>query len=127
MKNEDSLFNVAMYVIRNCLIVSVQVELHDKVILNIQKDILRKVNEREIKGVIIDVSMVGLMDSFIVKTISNTAEMLSLLGAKTVLIGLKPGIVAAFVDLDLEFKGAKFALNVEEGLSLLKCTSLHEI
>ena len=120
MEKKATLPKVAMHIERGFLIVSIQIELYDEVITNIQKDILEKVFSAGLKGIIIDVSMVDLMDSYIGSAISDLAKMLNLLGAKTVLTGLKPEITAALVDLEFNFTDIDFALNIEEGFSILE-------
>lgn len=120
MEEEVALSNVAMHITQGCLVVPIQAELYDEVILQIQRDILEKVSETGVRGVIIDVSGVDIIDSFIARTLSDTARMVSLLGATTVLTGLKPGVVASLVDLGLELKGVQTAINLEEGFRLLE-------
>jgi len=115
-----------MQVVRGCLVVPVQVELYDDVVLQIQRDILEKVQETHTKGVIIDVSAVEVMDSFIAQTLSDTARMASLLGAKTVLCGLQAGVVAALVDLNIEFHDVQTARTLEDSFRILEPVVLPE-
>ncbi len=107
---------VTMHITRGCLVVPVQVELYDEVMLKIQEDILEMIRETGIKGVIIDVSGVNIIDIFIAQAIIDTAGAAGMLGAETVLTGLKPSVVASVVDMDLDFKNIRTALNLEEGL-----------
>ncbi len=109
-----------MYITRGCLVVPIQVELYDEVVLQIQAAILERVKETGVKGVIIDVSGVDIMDSFIAKTISDTARMASMLGATTVLTGLKPGVAASLIDLDFELTDIQTAISIEEGFGILE-------
>jgi len=120
MEETSALSRVAMHITRGCLVVPVQVELYDKVVLQIQEDILKSVNQTGVKGVIIDVFSVDIIDSFIAQTISDTARMVSLLGATAVLTGLKPGVVASLIDLGIDLKHIKTALTLEEGLRMLE-------
>ena len=108
-----------MQIVRGCLVVPVQVELYDNVVLQLRKDILEKVRETGAKGVIIDLSAVDVMDSFIAQTLSDTARMAALLGAKTVLSGLQAGVVAGLIDLDVEFQNVQTARTLEEGFRLI--------
>ena len=108
-----------MQIVRGCLVVPVQVELYDDVVLQLQKDILETVRETKAKGVILDLSTVDVMDSFIAQTLSDTARMTALLGAKTVLSGLQAGVVAALIDLDVEFQDAQTARTLEEGFRIV--------
>jgi len=111
---------VAMHISRGCLIVPIQIELYDETILQIQRDILEKVKSTGIKGVIIDVSGVEIIDSFFAQAICDTARMTYMLGATTVLTGLKPEVVASLVDLDIEFKDVQTAMNLEAGYQRLE-------
>ena len=120
MEDEISLFRVAMQISRGCLIVPIQIELYDEIILRIQKDILERVKETGVKGVIIDISGVEIIDSFFAQAICDTARMTYMLGATTVLTGLKPEVAASIVDLDIEFKNINTALNLEAGFQILE-------
>jgi len=120
MEEEIGLSRVAMHISRGCLIVPVQIELYDETMLRIQKDILERVKETGVKGVIIDVSGVEIIDSFLAQAICDTMEMASMLGAETVLTGLKPEVAASLVDLDIEFKDVRTAMNLEAGFQRLE-------
>ena len=120
MEEEIGLSRVAMHISRGCLIVPIQIELYDEIILQIQKDILERVKETGVKGVIIDVSGVEIIDSFLAQAIYDTVRMASMLGAATVLTGLKPGVAASIVDLDIEFKDIQTAMNLEAGFKILE-------
>jgi rsbT antagonist protein RsbS len=120
MEDEISLSRVAMHISRGCLIVPIQIELYDEIILQIQKDILERVKETGVKGVIIDVSGVEIIDSFLAQAICDTVRMASMLGAATVLTGLKPEIAASLVELDIEFKDVWTAMNLEAGFQRLE-------
>lgn len=120
MEDEISLSRVAMHISRQCLIVPIQIELYDETILHIQREILEKIKETGIKGVIIDVSGIEIIDSFLAQAICNTARMAYMLGATTVLTGLKPEVAASLVDLDIEFKDIKTAMNLEAGFQILE-------
>lgn len=120
MEEKIELSRVAMHISRGCLIVPIQIELYDEIIPRIQKDILERVKETGIKGVIIDVSGVEIIDSFFAQAICDTVRMVSMLGAATILTGLKPEVVASIVDLDIEFKDIKTAMNLEAGFQILE-------
>ena len=120
MEERTAPSRVAMHVTRGCLVVPIQLELHDELVLQIQRDILERVSRAGIKGVIIDVSGVDIMDSIIAQKFSDTVRMLSLLGAAAVLIGLRPGVVASLIDLDFEFKGVRIAINLEDAFRILE-------
>ncbi len=120
MEDEISLSGVAMHISRGYLVVPIQIELYDEIILRIQKDILERVKKTGVKGVIIDISGVKIIDSFLAQALYNTVRMVSMLGAVTVLTGLKMEVAASLVDLDIEFRDIQIAMNLEEGFQRLE-------
>ena len=120
MEEEIVLSKVAMHISRGCLIVPIQIELYDETILQIQRDILEIIKETGVKGVIIDVSGVEIIDSFLAQAIYDTVRMVSMLGAATVLTGLKPEVAASLVDLDIDFRDIQTAMNLEAGFQRLE-------
>ena len=119
MHHEDTSSPVSMHITRGCLVVPIQVELRDEVIQATQADILERVRKSGLKGVVIDVSGVSIVDRFIADGLAETARMASLLGATTVLTGLKPGVVSSLIDLGFEGQGLLTAITLEEGLRVL--------
>ncbi len=119
MNHEDSSLRVGMHIARGCLVVPIQIELHDEVIQATQAGILQQVRKSGLKGVVIDVSAVSIIDHFIADQLAETARMAALLGATTVLTGLQPGVVTSLVDLGFEGKGFLTAISLEEGLRVL--------
>jgi rsbT antagonist protein RsbS len=115
MEENSNLSKVAMYVTRGCLVVPIQGELYDESVIQMQNDILKEVSEKMIKGVVVDLSAVVIMDSFLARALCNMVKMNSMLGAVTVLTGFKPEAAASIVDLNLEFKDIQIAVNIEEG------------
>ncbi len=105
---------------RNCLVVPLQVELSDTLILQVQDDVLEAVNKSGVRGVVIDISAVNIIDSFIANTILDTVKMVSLLGASTVLVGLKPGVVVSLIDLEVDVRNVLVAGTLEDGFRLLR-------
>ena len=126
MEEKDSLSSVVMHITRGCLVVPIQTELYDDVMLRIQEDVLERIKQTGVKGVIIDVSGVDTIDSFLGQAISDTVRMTSMLGAATILTGLKPEVVASLVDLEVDFEGIRTAINIEEGFKRLEPIVLHE-
>jgi rsbT antagonist protein RsbS len=104
----------------NTLIISLQVELHDKIVLKVQEDILQKVYETSAGGLIIDMSAIEVIDSFMGKILSDTAAMARIMGAETVLVGIQPEIAITLQELGLKLKGVHTTLNLEEGMKLLQ-------
>ncbi len=102
------------------IIVPIQVELHDRAAIKLQEDILAKIEEIEATGLIIDVSAVSIVDSFLGRLLGDTAKMARLMGAETVLVGLKKEVVITLIQLGMVVKDLHTALNMEEGFALLE-------
>ena len=127
MEGEAASSKAALYVIRGCLVVPIQVELDDELMLQLQKDILERVNKTELKGVIIDVSGVAVIDSSLGQAIFDTARMASLMGAQTIVTGLTPGVAASLTDLDFDPGDVPTATSLEEGFRILVPAATHEV
>lgn len=102
------------------IIVPIQVELHDRAAKKVQEDILKKIEETSASGLLIDLSAVTIVDSFLGRLIAETARMAGLMGAKTVLVGLKKEVVITILQLGMGTQGLDTALNMEYGLELLE-------
>jgi rsbT antagonist protein RsbS len=102
------------------LILTLQVELHDEMAFRLQEDILKKIYETRARGLVIDVSAVNLVDSFMGRMISDTAVMARTMGVESVLVGVQPDIAITLQEMGLELKGVHTALNLEKGLELLQ-------
>lgn len=102
------------------LITSIQVSLHDKLALTFQDSVLRRIDQTNAKGLIIDITAVDVVDSFITRILVETAAMAGIMGAKTVLVGLQPEVAITLVEFGMELKGIHPALDLERGLALLK-------
>lgn len=109
-----------MYVMGRCLIVSVQVELYDDVISQIQHGVLAKVRESHLRGVLLDVSMVEVMDAHIAQSLSETLQMVDMLGAHSVMVGIRPAVASALMDLDMPPLHLRTAVTLEQGMNLLE-------
>lgn len=103
----------------NLLLVTVQVDMHDRLAMTLQDDLTQRIVKDKAKGVMIDISALDLVDSFIGRMISNTAAMARVLDAETVVVGMQPAVAITLVELGLTLEGVKTALNVEKGLALL--------
>lgn len=103
----------------NLLLVTVQVDMHDRLAMALQDDLTERIVKDKAKGVMIDISALDLVDSFIGRMISNTAAMARVLDAVTVVVGMQPAVAITLVELGLTLDGVKTALNVERGLALL--------
>ncbi len=101
------------------IIVPIQVELHDRAAVGLQEDILREIETTSARGLVIDVSAIAIVDSFLGRLLGETARMAGLMGAETVLVGLRKEVVITLIQLGFVIKGLHTALNIEEGLELL--------
>jgi len=102
------------------LLVTIQVDMHDRLAMTLQDDLTDRIVRDEAKGVLIDISALDLVDSFIGRMISNTAAMARVLDATTVVVGMQPAVAITLVELGLTLTGVKTALNVEKGVALLE-------
>lgn len=102
------------------LIVSIQVDLHDRLALSLQDDLTNLVVKSQAKGVLIDISALEIVDSFIGRLLSNIAAITRTMGAETVVVGMQPAVAITIVELGLALPNVKTALNVEFGMALLK-------
>ncbi|HEU5437182.1 MAG TPA: STAS domain-containing protein [Telluria sp.] len=101
------------------LLVTIQVDMHDRLAMTLQDDLTSRIVRDNAKGVLIDISALDLVDSFIGRMISNTAAMARILDAQTVVVGMQPAVAITLVELGLALTGVKTALNVEKGMALL--------
>src|SRR6267142_263542 len=103
----------------DCLIASVQAVLSDADLLQLRDDLADRVGQFRSRGVIIDVTVLDVIDSFATRTLSASAHMLKLRGAETVIVGIQPDVAFAMVQLGLTLEGVGTALDLEEGLAYL--------
>lgn len=104
------------------LLVTIQVEMDDGLALTLQDDLLTKIEKCGSKGVLLDISALELVDSFIGRIISHLSSMSSILDARTVVVGMQPAVAITLVELGLSLEGVKTALNVEKGIAYLQAT-----
>jgi rsbT antagonist protein RsbS len=102
------------------LLVTIQVDMHDRLALTLQDDLTERIVAHRAKAVLIDISALEMVDSFIGRMIANIAAMSSVLDADTVVVGMRPAVAITLVELGLPLKGVRTALNVEHGMALLK-------
>ena len=102
------------------LLVSIQVDMHDRLALQLQDDLTEKINETSARGVLIDISSLEIVDSFIGRVIGNISAMARVLDARTVVVGMQPAVAITLVELGLTLQGVHTALNVSRGMALLR-------
>jgi rsbT antagonist protein RsbS len=102
------------------LLVTIKVDMNDQLALTLQDDLTSRITETGARGVLIDISSLEIVDSFIGRMISNISGMARILDAETVLVGMQPAVAITLVELGLSLPGVRTALNVEKGMSLLK-------
>ncbi|ULH17501.1 STAS domain-containing protein (plasmid) [Deinococcus sp. KNUC1210] len=104
----------------DCLIVSLHVDLHDRLALTLQDDLASRVVSTGAKGVLIDISGLDMVDSFIGRILGNIATLCQVLDAETVIVGLRPAVAITLVELGVTWTHVRTALNIERGLALLQ-------
>ena len=112
--------NMPILKMGDTLIVTLQTEIHDKVAFRLQQDILKKICKTGARGLLIDVTVVELVDSFIGRMLSDTATMAKTMGVETVLVGIQPQIAITMQEMGLDLSGIHTALNLEKGMTLLR-------
>jgi rsbT antagonist protein RsbS len=102
------------------LLVTIQVDLYDQLAENLEADLVQMVKKNNSRGVLIDISAVSIIDSFMGRIIGNIATMSKIMDAETVVVGMQPAVAITLVELGLPLKGVHCALNVEKGMDLLR-------
>jgi len=101
------------------LLVSIQVDMHDRLAMQLQDDLTTKIAATAARGVLIDISALEMVDSFIGRMLGNIAAMSRVLDAETVVVGMRPAVAITLVELGMSLSGVRTALNVEKGMELL--------
>ena len=110
----------------NFLLVTIQVDLYDRLALDLEADLVQMVNKTSSKGVLIDISAVSIVDSFMGRIIGNIAGMCKILDAETVVVGMQPAVAITLIELGLPLKGVHTALDVERGMNLLRSMMVND-
>jgi rsbT antagonist protein RsbS len=101
------------------LLVTIQIDLYDRLATNLETDLVSMVNRTQAKGVLIDISALSIVDSFMGRILGNIGSMSKIMDAETVVVGMQPAVAITLIELGLELKGVHTALNVEKGMELL--------
>ena len=104
----------------NCLLVTIQVDMHDRLAMSLQDDLTQRITDTRAKGVLIDISALEVVDSFIGRVLGNIASMSRVLDATTVVVGMRPAVAITLVELGLSLPGVRTALNVERGMEQIR-------
>jgi rsbT antagonist protein RsbS len=102
------------------LLVSIQVDMHDRLAMRLQDDLTQQISTTNAKGVLIDISALEIVDSFIGRMIGNISAMARVLDAQTIVTGMQPAVAITLVELGISLNGIRTALNVERGMALLE-------
>ena len=102
------------------LLVTIQVDMHDQLASALQDDLTNKISKSNAKGVLIDITSLDIVDSFIGRMLANTSAMARVLDAQTVVVGMQPAVAITLVELGLNLSGVHTALDVEKGMEMLR-------
>jgi rsbT antagonist protein RsbS len=102
------------------LLVTIQIDMHDRVAIALEEDLTERIVEYNAKGVMIDISALEIVDSFIGRTLGNIAMIAKVLDADTVVVGMRPAVAITLVELGLSLPGVRTALNAERGMSMIQ-------
>ena len=105
------------------LLVSIQVDMHDQLAMQLQDDLTNRIAETGAHGVLIDISALEIVDSFIGRMLGNIAAMSRVLDAQTVVVGMRPAVAITLVELGMSLAGVRTALNVEQGMDMLSASA----
>jgi rsbT antagonist protein RsbS len=107
----------------DCLLVSIQIDMHDRLAMQLQDDLTSRIASTHARGVLIDISGLEIVDSFIGRMLGNIAAMSRVLDAETVVVGMRPAVAITLVELGMSLAGVRTSRNVEKGMELLSGSS----
>lgn len=108
------------------LLVTIQVDMHDRLAMTLQDDLTERIVKEHARGVLIDISSLEIVDSFIGRMITNIAGMSRVLDADTVVVGMRPAVAITLVELGMALPGVRTALNVDKGMAMLSVAAQHK-
>lgn len=120
--NSGSTERIAILRMGQFLLVTIQVDMHDQLAMTLQDDLTAQIEKTGAKGVLIDISALDMVDSFIGRMIGNISNMSRILNASTVVVGMQPAVAITLVELGITLTGVRTALTVERGMAILKAT-----
>ncbi len=119
MANETT-DRIAILKLGDALLVTIQVDMHDRLATALEDDLTNQIVKTSAKGVLIDISSLEIVDSFIGRTLANIAQIARVLDAETVVVGMRPAVAITLVELGLSLPGVRTALNAERGMALIR-------
>ena len=119
-KHMDGQQRIPILKVGRVLIVPIQVDMDDQTVIHLQERILSELERTGARGVLIDISLLEMVDSFIGRVLSDIAAMARIMDARTVVVGMQPAVAITLVELGLELRGVDTVLNVDEGIKLLR-------
>jgi len=109
------------------LLVTIQVDMHDRLAMALQDDLTNQISAQGAKGVLIDISSLDVVDSFIGRMLANIAQMSRVLDAETVVTGMRPAVAITLVELGMSLEGVRTALSVEHGMNMLRAALAEDV
>jgi rsbT antagonist protein RsbS len=116
----DGALRIPILKVGRVLVVPIQVDMDDQTVVGLQERILAELERTRARGVLIDISLLEMVDSFIGRMLSDIAAMARIMDARTVVVGMRPAVAITLVELGLELRGVETVLNVDEGIKLLR-------
>ncbi|HSK10587.1 MAG TPA: STAS domain-containing protein [Vicinamibacterales bacterium] len=111
---------IPILMLQDCLLVTIQVDMHDRLALMLQEDLTERIVRSRARGVLMDISSLEIVDSFMGRVLANLASMSRLLDAETVVVGMRPAVAITLVELGLSLPGVRTALTVDAGMSMIR-------
>ncbi|HEV7367574.1 STAS domain-containing protein [Arenibaculum sp.] len=111
---------IPIFQIGDCLLLTIQIDLEDRTIMTLKDDLAERIAGKGVRGVLIDISALDVVDSFIGRMLANISAMARVLDAETVIVGMRPAVAITLVELGMALPGVRTALNVDRGMELIR-------